>query len=57
MTEEKTYWLGYNRYSKSIIVYSNATDADRGGGWWREVKALTLKLAKEKFMELYNTEN
>lgn len=51
--ENKTYWLGYNRYESKVIVYSSVADAQRGSTWWREVTAFNLEAAKHKFLEEY----
>jgi hypothetical protein len=51
--ENKTYYLGYNRYDGKVIVYSNAADATRSGSWWREVTSYNLETAKAKFLEDY----
>lgn len=54
---EKSYWLGYNRYSKIIIVYSTEADAIRSGTWYRLISAHTLADAQKEFQRLYDLEN
>ena len=60
MGEKKKYILGYNRYSNSVIVYSNQADADRSGTWCKVIEAYTLLDAKKELLAEYrnnHTEN
>ena len=58
--EKKTYYLGYNRYSNQIIVYSLAEHAEKSGTWCKPVESHNLEEAKKQFLEEYlaaNTEH
>lgn len=49
----KTYYLGYNRYEKKVIVYSTEEHAQKGSSWWRTIESHSLEQAKKDFLEEY----
>jgi hypothetical protein len=50
---KKTYYLGYSRLKKEVIVYGSADHAKSSGLWTREVEAFDILTAKNKFLEMY----
>jgi hypothetical protein len=58
--EKKTYYLGYNRYSNQVIVYSLPEHAERSNSYWKTIQSHSLEEAKKQFLEEYleaNTEH
>lgn len=51
--EKKTYYLGYNRYNGTVMVYGSVEIAEESRSWWKIVEAFTFDEAVKEFLEEY----